>query len=227
MLSVCTTIVRTEYNPRDGRGVPSLDAVALSDGAVNIDAAVLYADLAKSTDLVDGCRPDFAADVTRVFLYVAAQCIRKCGGRVTSFDGDRVMGVFVEGSFRDNAAMAAFALRRAVNEVVLPSLRSFWDLEASPWKFNYGVGLDSSSITVVRAGPRGANDLVWLGSAANHAAILSNKRDVGYSTYATPRFVEALTSYTKNNDGSNVWENIRLERYYRSSSYLTDLDSIV
>jgi class 3 adenylate cyclase len=114
------------------------------------------------------------------------------------------MGVFVAGNHADSAAKAAFMLRAAKDEVVLPVLRKKWSVDESSWKFNYGAGLDSSSITVIKAGVRGDNDLIWLGSCANHAARLSSRRTPGYATYATDRFV-SVTSYKRNTDGTATW----------------------
>jgi len=139
------------------------------------------------------------------------------------------MAVFVGADYVDRAAKAAFALAACKESVILPALRAYWDLESTAWKFNYASGLDKSELTVIRAGPRGSNDLVWLGSAANHAARLSSKRDVGYATFVTLRFVESVTWYEKTNSGLYVWErrrDIDGSNYVRSNCYLTDISQL-
>jgi adenylate cyclase len=220
LLKACNDIATSTWNPRDGRTVPNVDTIALAEGAVTIDGSVMYADLANSTGLVDSCKTEFVAQVTRVFLYVAAQLIKHTGGAVRSFDGDRVMGVFLGDNHADSAAKAAFKLRAARDEVILPTLRKKWSLDESSWKFNYGAGLDTSSITVIKAGVRGDNDLIWLGSCANHAATLSGRRTPGYATYATGRFFSA-TSYKQNTDGTPTWARSTDNACVMSNAYIT------
>jgi class 3 adenylate cyclase len=135
------------------------------------------------------------------------------------------MGVFTGTEYVDRAAKAAFALAACETQVILPSLRLRWNLEVTSWNFNYGVGLDASAMVVIRAGPPGDNDLVWLGSAANHAASLSGLR-LGFHTYASTRFVSAVTWYQRNDNGTPVWELAPGRDYYRSSSRLLDIATL-
>jgi adenylate cyclase len=74
--------------------VPSTENVALSGGGVKIAATMLYADLADSTTLAMWDRR-VAAGVCKAFLAFASRLIRVSDGDVRSFDGDRVMGVFI------------------------------------------------------------------------------------------------------------------------------------
>jgi class 3 adenylate cyclase len=147
--------------------------------------------------------------------------MKRCGGNIRSFDGDRVMGVFGGSDYVDDAAKAALGLKAARDEVILPALRSQWKVDTSPWKFNYGSGLDTSMITVIRAGVRGDNDLVWIGSCANHAAKLSAMRDQGFNSYASPRFINKLTLYRSNSDHTPTWQQPHGTSYFRSASSIT------
>ncbi|MHB8139956.1 MAG: hypothetical protein ACYDHD_01655 [Vulcanimicrobiaceae bacterium] len=85
LLKACGDVVTATWDPRDGRKVPNVDDVALKEGAVDIEGSVLYADLANSTGLVELGNMQFAAHVTRVFLYVCSQLIKHCGGAIRSF----------------------------------------------------------------------------------------------------------------------------------------------
>ena len=82
LLKASLEIVSATWDPKDGRSVPDVDALALKTGAVSIVGSVMYADLANSTGLVDSCKVQFAAHVSRVFLYVAAQLIKHCAGAI-------------------------------------------------------------------------------------------------------------------------------------------------
>jgi hypothetical protein len=52
---------------------------------VELDAAVLYADLAESTGMVQKYVPLFSAEIYKTFLYAAAKVIRFEGGTITAY----------------------------------------------------------------------------------------------------------------------------------------------
>ena len=87
------TLFGSNFEQREGRVVPATADVALKDGAVKIEAAFLYADLAGSAKLSKTCPWTTTAKIIRAFLDCATRLIIKHGGHVRSFDGDRVMGV--------------------------------------------------------------------------------------------------------------------------------------
>ena len=131
----------------------------------------MYADIDGSTGLVDTRSKEFCAEVYKVFLYLSSRIIRAEGGEIRSFDGDRVMGVFVGDSKNTSAAKAGLKINYAVKNILNPSLGSVY--EGYPG-ITHTVGIDTSELLAVRAGIRGSNDLVWIGRAANHAAKLNN-----------------------------------------------------
>src|SRR5690349_19771976 len=84
------------WSARDGQVVPDPEDLRLGNDAVEFErATVLYADLTGSTNLVNNEGWAFAAEIYKTYLYCAARIIRSEGGAITSYDGDRVMGVFV------------------------------------------------------------------------------------------------------------------------------------
>ena len=89
-----TEILRTRWEERDGRIVPEAEDVTLGNDAVKLDATVLYADLADSTELVKTYSSTFAAEVYKSYLHCAARVIKNYDGVITAFDGDRVMAVY-------------------------------------------------------------------------------------------------------------------------------------
>src|SRR5437016_4133112 len=102
-------ILRQEWNVRDGQVVPKTEDVPLEGGAVKLTATMLYADLADSTDLAMNYDRRIAAKVFKSFLSCSSKIIRSVGGEIRSFDGDRVMGVFVGNN--KNTAAAKCALK--------------------------------------------------------------------------------------------------------------------
>src|SRR5688572_30671688 len=85
-------IANMTWSSRDGQVVPSTDNVALVDGAVNLEATLLYADLADSTEMAMYDKK-MTGKVYKAFLACASRIIKDEGGQIRSFDGDRVMGV--------------------------------------------------------------------------------------------------------------------------------------
>jgi class 3 adenylate cyclase len=90
------TTFQENWTTRDGRVVPAPSDLKLSNDAVVFDrATILYADLTGSTSMVDTVGWQKAAEIYKTFLFCAGKIIRNEGGTITSYDGDRVMGVFV------------------------------------------------------------------------------------------------------------------------------------
>ena len=56
-------IFKTNWRKREGNVVPDDESISLDNEAIELQATVLYADLADSTKLVDGNAPFFAAEI--------------------------------------------------------------------------------------------------------------------------------------------------------------------
>ena len=62
-------ILGTAFEERDGKKIPTSDDIALSNGAVKLDAAFLYADLAGSGLIAKVCLWNTTANVPRQHLW--------------------------------------------------------------------------------------------------------------------------------------------------------------
>lgn len=209
-----------KWETRDGYIVPDDESLRLGNDGVNINGAVLYTDLADSTSLVDSKNAQFASEVYKAFLRTASRLVINEGGNVTAFDGDRVMGVFIGEKKESNAVKAALKINWAVHNIINPALRSQYG--DSSWTLKHGTGVDSSNLLVSKSGIRNANDLVWVGPAANYAAKLSALRVDGFATWISQNVFEALDRDVKYDSKSNImWEamiwNTYNRRVYRSN----------
>ncbi len=167
-----TTIFKSNWSKRDGRIVPDPTDLQLGNDAVEFaQATVLYADLSGSTALVDAEDWTFAAEVYKTYLHCAAKLIRAEGGTITSYDGDRVMGIFVGDTQCTPAARCALKINYAVQKIINPALKQQYS--SKTYQLKQVVGIDTSSIRAARTGVRGGNDIVWVGRAANYAAKLT------------------------------------------------------
>jgi uridylate cyclase len=202
------SIVRGAWKRRDGVVVPESDDVGLRNEAVDLEATFLYADLHDSTRLA-AQNQQVAAEVFKAYLMGTTRIIRSLNGEIRSFDGDRVMGVFVDGPKNTNAAEAGLKISYFFSQVLSPAFDQFYKTSfPSGLSLNQTVGVDTSRVMVVRSGIRGNNDLVWVGRAPNIAAKLSALREPGFSTYITKYVFDVMTDGSKYRvaDGSLMWE---------------------
>jgi class 3 adenylate cyclase len=214
-------ILSADWERRDGTIVPEAEDVGLGNDAVELEGTVLYADLVDSTGLVDGYKDWFAAEVYKVYLMCTAELIKNNGGAIAAFDGDRVMGVFIGGSKNSSAARCALQINHLVSKEINPRLKTRYP--NSSFKLEQAVGIDTSKLFVARTGVRGANDLVWVGRAANYAAKLCGLRDGAHASFITGEVFKKLSEETKfgGNPRQSMWTKFTWEEFgttaYRSA----------
>jgi class 3 adenylate cyclase len=196
------------WTTRDGRVVPEATDLKLSNDAVKLDGAVLYADLAESTNLVREYSAGIAAEVYKSYLHCASKLIKQNDGVITSFDGDRVMAVYIGDGKETRAMRTALAINYAVLFIINPELQKMYGSTVKNLVVQQAVGVDVSSLFVARTGVRGDNDLVWVGNAANNAAKLCGLRVDPYASWVTKAVYDAAdnTVKTANKGLTNMWE---------------------
>lgn len=200
----CNEVFRSAWQKREGQRVPDDDSkLSLKNEAIEIQGTVLYADMAASTDMVDKKTAEFSAEIYKTFLYCAAKIIRAEGGAITAYDGDRIMAVFIGDSKNTNAVRAGLKINWAVLHVVQPQMKAIY--KESSFTLTHATGIDTSRLLIAKTGVRGANDLVWVGRAANHAAKLSSL-SAGY-TYISKDVYDVMNKSVKlSSDGKPMWE---------------------
>ena len=86
-----------QWSTRAGTKVPEASDVGLGNDAVTLNGTILYADLDGSTAMVDSRKQHFSAEIYKTYLASTARIIKSEGGAIVSYDGDRVMAVFIGG----------------------------------------------------------------------------------------------------------------------------------
>jgi class 3 adenylate cyclase len=218
-------ILNQTWNVREGQVIPKTEDVLLAGGAVKLDVTILYADLADSTDLAMQFDKRIAAKVFKSFLSCSSRLIKAHDGKIRSFDGDRVMGVFIGGSKNSQAAKCALKINHVFLKTIKPKLEAkFPSLKDGTYKLAHCVGVDTSEVLVVRGGLRDDNDLIWIGRAPNIAAKLSGRRNSPYHSYITKTVFDMLNNDVKTgSNGKPMWEaltpasNVKGLITYRSS----------
>jgi adenylate cyclase len=206
-------IFDTPRNIRSGLVVPYTEDVALANGGVKLDAVVLYADLAQSTRLARKLERSVTAKIVQAYLSAMTQLVKSAGGEVRSFDGDRVMGVFVGSSKNSSAGNCALKMDYVVSKVLRPRAEArFSSLAKNGLAIAHCVGIHASPVLVVRGGVRGTNDLVFVGSAPNLAAKLSEIRNTPYHVYITHTVFRKLNRDARiSSQGKPMWTPLQVK----------------
>ncbi len=208
----------TQWARRNGQKVPEDTDLTSGNDAVDLEATILYSDLDESTKLVDNYKDWFAAENYKTFLQCATKIIRSEGGHIRSFDGDRVMGVFIGNTKNTCAVRCALKIHFAVKHIIQPKMNERYNTK---YVMKHVTGIDMSKVMVAKAGIRNSNDLVWIGRAANHAAKLS-ALSPDYPTWISDKVFDKMHADVKFSDGKNMWEERNWSaqgnrRIYRSS----------
>lgn len=197
-------IIDASWSTRDGQVVPTTDTVALSNGAVRLEATYLFADLGNSSGAAQKLKKTVTAKIIRSYLDSASRIIRHFDGEIRSFDGDRVMGIFMGDSKNTNAVKAGLGINWAVKKVLRPRLNAKWKRLPLFYKIHHGVGIATGKALIVRGGVRDNNDLVSIGETANVAAKLSDLRGPP-DVYITHDVYNHMHESARATDGRSMW----------------------
>ena len=204
-------LLSTAWNVRDGTVVPESEDVVLTDGAVKIDGVFLYADLAASSRLAQVCPWETTAKIIRAYLNCCIRLIRAYGGHIRSFDGDRVMGVFV-GEMKNTYAVRCgreiFWMTEKIINVQANS--KFNSISNNSISIQQCVGIDAGTAVAVRAGIRNNNDLIWIGRPPSLAAKLSDVREYPHCVFVSDDVLKKIGSSEKIVNDSGIWEERKI-----------------
>jgi class 3 adenylate cyclase len=199
-------VFSTKLEERDGRVVPHTGDIR-DYQAVKLDATFLYADLAGSARIAAVCPWDTTAKIIRAYLACASRIIRAHKGEIRSFDGDRVMAVFIGNSPNSDAADCAREIFWTTENVIqAKATANFKSVKNNDVRIRQACGIDCGESRAVRAGIRDNADLIWIGKAPSFAAKLSDLREFPYCTFISNRVFGRLRDEAKKPGGQQVWE---------------------
>lgn len=203
LIADCASVLANTWGEVEARVVPLPADVTLGNTAKKLSqAVVLYADLDGSTAMVDTKYWWFSAEVYKTFLDAAAKIVRREGGAITAYDGDRLMAIFFGTGSCDAAARAALRINWVVRHIINPAIKARYDTD---FVVRHTVGIDFSDLHAVRTGVRGDNDLVWVGRAANYAAKLTTLSSE-WPTWVTKAVHDQLSAGLRVKDGVPIWK---------------------
>jgi class 3 adenylate cyclase len=169
-------------------------------------AIVLYADIDGSTTMVDKLAWQRSAKLYKTYLYCASRILTSEGGTITAYDGDRVMAIWPKQN-RTRAVRAAMKINYAVIHLIRPAYAAQYS--SSNFELKHVIGIDLGTLRAARTGIRGDNDIVWVGSAANHAAKLCSLST--HPLWITKAVYDGMQDETKygGNPKRDMWEKRR------------------
>ena len=207
------TILTTSWKKRNGTVVPNSTDIALAGGAVELDATYLYSDFADSSKIAKLLDRRVVAKNFKSFLTSATRSIKHRGGSVVSFDGDRILAVFIGDSKNTSAARCALNINYAVTKVIRPKFESkYSSIKENGIILSHGTGVDTGTILMVRAGARGNNDIISIGRAANLAAKLSDIREGNYKSFIAASVYNSMHKSSKySSKNENMWQSLTFQ----------------
>jgi class 3 adenylate cyclase len=205
----------------NGRVVPETANLTLGNTGVRMNVCILYADVHRSTEMVNTLPDTLAASYYKAFLHCCAQIVRANDGVIEAYDGDRIMAIYTGDDQADRAVITALEIFHAVENIINPSFLAANLFQHRPLK--HTVGIDLGPVLVAKTGAVRDSDLVWVGAAANYAAKLNSFAglDANFPTRITPAVFNRLSPQWRNNLLEPLWDgpyvNYEGHPHYRSS----------
>ncbi len=140
----------------------ALEADELPTGDVR-DVAVLFIDLAGSTELAVTHTPQEVADVLNDFFQIVVAAVDDHGGMINKFQGDAALAVFGAPIRTDRAATAALSTARALGA----------DLRRLP-VVDFGIGVSAGAVFAGNIGSENRYEYTVIGDPVNEAARLAD-----------------------------------------------------
>lgn len=168
--------------------VPTTDDLKDNNKTNSIDAAILFIDIRKSTELTDMTQPKTMVKIYRSFMRMSVDCVRKNNGVTRQFLGDRIMGVFYnikddEDNIISSAVDNAINCARALQTCISFSLNKYLKNNVNNKIISCGIGIDYGKVLVTKVGMLGTenNDekenemnCVWVSKITNYASKYSD-----------------------------------------------------
>lgn len=190
----------------------------------------LYVDMRGSSSYTDQHRLQTITKIYKAYHHCMVECIKEFGGKVRSFDGDRVLAVFDGVRKVNNSIDCAMKMVGCRYEILQPKIKNAFSNDS----FSLGIGISTGNIMVSKAGvgyDKNTRDLIWIGDSPNLGAKLSDVADNPLSIHICETTFDRLTEnnrYTMNNGTkTDMWFkstfnfknkpiNIYKTGYYRS-----------
>ena len=160
----------------------------LPPGGLEVDIAVLFADVRGSTALGEQLAPSAFAALLNRFYRAATETLIRYDAIVDKLIGDEVMALFIPGicgpEYRRRAAEASVALLKALG----------YGQTSEPW-LPIGCAVNSGVAYVGNVGSEGTVDFTALGDVVNTAARMQSNATVGEVLISEPVYAAVAEQF--------------------------------
>lgn len=142
----------------------------------------LYVDMRGSSSFTDQHRLQTISKIYKAYHHCMVECIKEFDGKVRSFDGDRVLGVFGGNRKINSSIECAMKMTGCRYDILQPKIKATF---SNP-NFSLGIGISTGTAMVSKAGvgyDKNNRDLIWLGDPPNLGAKLSDVAESPFTIY--------------------------------------------
>lgn len=190
--------IRSETN-----SVPKKNDLSFGNTVKKIKhSKVFYIDMRKSRKILTDASDFWSVKIHKAFLKAVIHCVETRGGHIRSFNGDGILGFFIDDT--DNypasravrAAMDIKGFVNKINEILVENDKN---------KIDFGIGIAQGEINVAKSGKAGDDqtkqDLVWIGIPLYVAVELSEFGESSENIWISDN---VFNSVIKEGDSLNV-----------------------
>jgi class 3 adenylate cyclase len=215
-------VLHERFEITHGTAIPRVEDVALDGAGRELDMAMLFVDIRSSTDITDALHRHTAAKMYKAFMWGVAAVARSNGGEMLTSATDGLLLGFVDADKEQRAVRTAMNLVWLVNEVLTPRLQSdcAGHQRAQAVGFDFGIGIHTGPVLIVRAGIRGAHgsDVLWVGNATAVAATLAGEAHYPNNIRVSFDVKYELGEAYQSASGTSLW-NLTFSRKLRKIAY--------
>jgi adenylate cyclase len=161
---------------------------SLPPGGLEVDIAVLFADVRRSTALGEQLAPAAFAALLNRFYSAATEVLIRYDAIIDKLIGDEVMALFIPGfcgpEYRRRAAEASVALLKAMG----------YGRSVEPW-LPLGIAVNSGVAYVGNVGGEGTIDFTALGDVVNTASRMQSNATVGEVVLSEPVYAAVADEF--------------------------------
>jgi class 3 adenylate cyclase len=181
------SVLKEDFTQYDITDVPDIEQnpesrLTLGNTGFIGELAFLYVDMRGSSTFTEQHRLQTITKIYKAYHHCMVECIKSFNGKIRSFDGDRVLGVFGGDRKVNNSIECAMKMTGCRHDILQPKIKT----TLSNPNFSLGIGISTGKAMVSKAGvgyDKNNRDLIWIGDPPNLGAKLSDEAESPFSIY--------------------------------------------
>ena len=212
-------VLKETFKQYETKDVPDIENTAdtkltLGNTGYNGEFSFLYVDMRGSSTFTGQHRLQTITKIYKAYHHCMVECIKSFNGKIRSFDGDRVLGVFDGDRKVNNSIECAMKMTGCRHDILQPKIQAV----LSNSNFSLGIGISTGNAMVSKAGvgyDKNNRDLIWIGDPPNLGAKLSDVADSPFSIFICSKTFERLKEEnrytTANGIKKDMWQKDSFE----------------